>query len=165
MISKANMEKIKKCFSNQDLNINKIRSDLKIKRGNNTLRDFILGLSDDPGTMALEKMADYANMDFVLVPIKRLERLDTVSKNLEQDFIRSIDERYDELSLILSQLTSLCPKKISTKKEPTFKRNIDLSNSNVVMNSIVNSSTEFAQSLDDIFNAPIDIGALTRDNF
>lgn len=107
MISKANMEKIKKCFSNQDLNINKIRSDLKIKRGNNTLRDFILGLSDDPGTMALEKMADYANMDFVLVPIKRLERLDTVSKNLEQDFIRSIDERYDELALILSQLTSL----------------------------------------------------------
>lgn len=165
MISEANMNKIKKCFTSQELNVNKIRAELKIKRGNNTLRDFILGLSDDPGTMALEKMADYANMDFILVPIKRLERLDSVSKQKEEEFIRTINERFDEFALTLSKLTGTCPKKISTKKEPTFKRDIDLSNANVVMNSIVNSSSEGAALLDDIFNTPLNVGVLSNEDF
>lgn len=165
MISKANMAKIKKCFSNQELNVNKIRADLKIKRGNNTLRDFILGLSQDPGTMALEKMADYANMDFILVPIKRLDRLDSISKKKEEEFIQSIDNRFDELSTALMQLSLTCPKKVSTKKEPTFKRDIDLSNSNLVLDSLMITTDENTQTLDDIFNAPLVIGTLPKSGF
>ena len=88
MISDNNIIKLRNCFSGQ-ININKLREDLNIKRGNNTLRDFILGLNDDPGIMALEKMAEYANMDVMLVPIKKIDRLDSISKQQEEEFIMS----------------------------------------------------------------------------
>lgn len=168
MISQKHLKMIKACFFGASLNINKIRTDLKIKRGNNTLRDFILGLNDDPGAMALEKMADYANMDFIIVPVKRLERLDNVSKAKEEEFIKNIDERYAELCSNLSGLVKSSPKKIGTKKEPKFKRNIDLSNSNTVMQSL--GSNDFnisSQSLDDIFNSdePLEIITVGKDKF
>ena len=47
MISQKHLKMIKDCFTGASLNINKIRTDLKIKRGNNTLRDFILGASEE----------------------------------------------------------------------------------------------------------------------
>lgn len=168
MISQKHLKMIKACFSGASLNINKIRTDLKIKRGNNTLRDFILGLNDDPGAMALEKMADYANMDFIIVPIKRLERLDNISKAQEEEFIKTIDNRYEELCVTLSSLVRNSPKKVGTKKEPKFKRVIDLSNSNTVMQSLGGFGTDLtAQSLDDIFNSdePLEVKIAGKDNF
>ena len=158
MISDNNIIKLRNCFSGQ-ININKLREDLNIKRGNNTLRDFILGLNDDPGIMALEKMADYANMDFMLVPIKKIDRLDSISKQQEEEFIKKIESRYDEFCLHISSLVSTCPKKISTKKEPKTKRVIDLQNSNKVIDSLL-LGTAADQSLDDIFSTDMDIGSL-----
>ena len=151
MISKKHLDQIKKCFSGQELNINKIRTDLGIKRGNNTLRDFIIGESDDPGVMALEKMADYANMDFIMIPVKRLDRLDSISRQQEEKFIELINSRFDEFCLIMSDLTKASPKKVGIKKEPKFKRNIDLSKSNVVMESL-GTSNQGDEDLDSIFS-------------
>ncbi len=168
MISQKHLKMIKDCFTGASLNINKIRTDLKIKRGNNTLRDFILGASEDPGVMALEKMADYAHMDFIIVPIKRLERLDNISKAQEEEFIRTIDERYAEFCSNLSGLVKNSPKKIGIKKEPKFKRNIDLSNSNTVMQSLGSNDYNIsAQNLDDIFNSdePLEIITVGKDKF
>ena len=156
MISKKHLEQIKECFTGQELNINKIRTDLGIKRGNNTLRDFIIGESEDPGVMALEKMADYANMDFIMIPVKRLERLDLRSKAQEEQFISMINDRFDEFCSIMSDLTKASPKKVGIKKEPKFKRNMDLSKSNLIMESL-GSSSNGDTDIDSIFSDEISI--------
>jgi len=158
MISKDNIRKIKNCFSKGPVNLNQIRASLNIRRGNNTLRDFVMGTSDEPGYMALLKMTEYSNMDLMVIPVKRLDRLDNQSRQDEQQILNLINERFTEVSINLNNLVTKYPQKVSKqklKKEDKKK----LQNSTLIQESLMSNqndtNSEFIDNTEDLFGEDI----------
>ena len=163
IITDNNIQKLKKCFTVSSLNLNRIREELKIKRGNNTLRDFILGKSDDPGIMALSKIAEFANMDLMLVPIKKIDRLDSNSKQQEEELLKLIDSRFEEISFNLMHLTLKHPQKVSQQKpkKTSYTKPKVINNSSLIHNSLLcTDDIKLDNIFDDFLNDNVDVGTI-----